>query len=153
MIGLAVFALGLMWFAGGRGILVYVGLFLIAAGGLLIFAGVQRARFRMGDGGRGVVQVIEGQVTYFGPLNGGTVSIADLIRVELDATAAPNRNWVLHDPAAPLLQIPVNAEGAEALFDAFTGLQGLKTEKMLAELQRAPPRHAVIWQSKVVSLH
>ena len=53
---------------------------------------------------------------------------------------------MLSQSGAPDLHIPVNAEGAEALFDAFAALPGLRTEHMLAQMQRLPAFPTVIWQ-------
>lgn len=153
LIGFAVSMLGLYWAIGGFGILSIIGTSLAIAGALLVFAGIQRARFRIGTGGTGVVQVDEGQVTYYGPVEGGSVAVADLTKVELDPSAKPHSEWILHDPNSAPLRIPTNAEGAEALFDVFARLDGLRTEKMLADLTNAPNRHVVIWQSKAVTLH
>ena len=53
---------------------------------------------------------------------------------------------MLSQRGAPDLHIPVNAEGSEALFDAFAALPGLRTEHMLAQMQRLPAFPTVIWQ-------
>lgn len=63
MIGVVVVALGIYW-ASGFGLLKWVGIVVILIGAALLVAGVQRARFRMGKGGPGVVQVDERQITY-----------------------------------------------------------------------------------------
>lgn len=153
LIGFAVSVFGIYWAINGLGILSIVGISLAIAGALLVFAGIQRARFRVGSGGTGVVYVDEGQVSYYGPLSGGSVAVADLRRIELDPTSKPHPEWVLLDPATAPLRIPTNAEGADVLFDVFAGLEGIKTELMLSGLKNAPDRRLVIWQSKVVTLH
>jgi hypothetical protein len=153
MIGAAVSFFGLYWAINGVGIMAIVGTSLAVAGALLVFAGIQRGRFRASSGGAGVVSVDEGQVTYFGPVEGGSIVIANLDRVELDPLAEPAGEWVLHDPAMASLRIPTNAEGAETLFDVFAGLDGIKTEQMLATLNSKPNEQVVIWQSKAVELH
>jgi hypothetical protein len=127
-----------------------LGLAFAVAGAVLTIAGVQRARFRTGAGGPGLVQVDEGQVTYFGPFDGGTVAIRDLVRVELDPARPPR--WLLTESGQPPLAIPTNAEGAEALFDVFATLDGIRTERMLAELKRRPTTRVVIWQSPKAQL-
>lgn len=143
--GAGLAALGLWWTLGTGGLLHWLGyVLLIAAGGLLMI-GVQRARFRGGAGGPGVVRVDEGQVAYFGPLTGGVVAIRDLDRLTLDPSGQP-AHWVLSQPQAPDLHIPVTAEGAEALFDAFATLPGLRTEHMLTQMRRLPDHPTVIWQ-------
>lgn len=153
IIGFAISMLGIYWALDGIGFISILGTSLAIAGALLVFAGIQRARFRIGNGGAGIVQIIEGQVTYYGPIEGGSVAIADLKRVDLNPGEGSNSEWVLHDLNSAPLKIPTNAEGAEALFDVFAGLEGLQTEKMLGELTNAPEQQVVIWQSNPVTLH
>lgn len=137
-------ALGL-WLVLGRGLTVWLGYgaMIVALG--LIVVGVQRARFRTGGGGPGVVAIDEGQVAYFGPLSGGVVALADMTRLTLDPGAHP-AHWTLESEAQPALQIPVNAEGSERLFDAFAALPGMRTERMLSQMRSAGTHPVVIWQ-------
>ncbi|MDU9002261.1 hypothetical protein [Sedimentitalea todarodis] len=142
--GVALMVLGLWWMLGPGGLLGWVGGALVLGGLAQGFVGVQKARFRSGGGGPGVVQVDEGQITYFGPLGGGAVAVADLRSIALHP-AGRLAHWVLDQPGQPELQIPVNAEGSEALFDVFAALPGIRTERMLAELQNRSPHPVVIW--------
>jgi len=145
LIGGGIAALGLSWVLGPGGLLGWVGWPLIAAGLALMVVGLQRARFRAGSDGPGIVTVVEAQITYFGPLTGGAVALSDLERLRLDPTAKPP-HWVLHQPGQPPLHIPVNAKGAEALFDVFATLPGLRTEHMLGALNTPGDHPVVIWQ-------
>ncbi len=151
--GVAVSLLGLYWAINGVGFMTIVGTSTALAGALLVFAGIQRGRFRSGAGGPGVVHVDEGQVTYYGPIEGGSVMISNLDRVDLDPSVRPESEWVLHEPGAGYLRIPTNAEGAEALFDVFSALEGLQMEKMLAALKSTRRKQVVIWRSKRAALH
>lgn len=153
--GGAMLALGLWWGFGARGWMINgvgFGLILLAAG--LIVLGLQRARFRAGNDGPGVVQVVEGRVAYFGPLTGGAVDMAEITRLTLDRRLHP-AHWVLSQPGHDPLHIPVTAKGAEGLFDAFATLPGLRTEYMLRELRRDTSNESVIWQKgqTVPALH
>ena len=143
--GMAVATLGLSWVLGPGGLLGWVGWLLIAAGLALVVVGVQRARFRAGSDGPGIVTVDEGQMTYFGPLTGGAVALSELERLTLDPTTKP-RHWVLHQPGQPPLHIPVNAQGADALFDVFATLPTLRTQHMLNALNDPGDHPVVIWQ-------
>lgn len=145
LVALAVGLTGLGWVVGHGGLLGWTGAVLLIAGAVLAIVGVQRARFRTGAGGPGLVLIDEGEITYMGPLTGGTVSAPDLERLALDPTARP-AHWVLDQPGHPPLMIPVNAEGAENLFDVFSALPGLRTERMLAELQGKSAHPVVIWE-------
>ncbi|MEM9698117.1 MAG: hypothetical protein AAF943_04935 [Pseudomonadota bacterium] len=144
LIGLAL-ACGGIYVALGSGPLLAMLSYAVSAGGIILtWLGVQRGRFRGADGGAGVVQVDEGQVTYFGPLSGGAVALREMESLILDGTMHP-AHWQLIQPGQDPLTIPVDAAGAEALFDAFTSLPGLKTERMLGSLQQTPPQAVVIW--------
>lgn len=144
LVGLAVLALGL-WWASGHGLMRWLGGGVAVLGLLLLVTAVQRARFRAGRGGPGVVRVDEGEVTYFGPLDGGAVALRDLESLVLDGASRPPV-WVLRQAGRPALHIPVNAEGAERLFDAFASLPGLRTGFMLARMQAPPAQPVVIWR-------
>lgn len=151
--GVGVSLLGFYWAIGSIGFMSIVGSSLVIAGALLVFAGIQRGRFRSATGGAGVVHVDEGQVTYFGPQEGGSVVIADLSKVELCPSNHGAAQWVLYDPATAPLYIPTDAEGADTLFDVFSSLDGLQTEKMLTAMKSRRKKHVVVWQSKPVALH
>jgi len=137
--------LGLWWIIGPGQLLALPGWALVLAGVALGAVGVQRARFRGASGGVGAVQIDEGQIAYFGPLTGGVVALTALERLSLDATMHP-AHWRL-DAAdqAPVL-IPVDAAGADALFDAFATLPGLRTQRMLSQLRAGHPHAVVIWE-------
>lgn len=147
LIGGSALVLGSWWLIGPGGLLGWLGAAVVVIGVALIVLGFQRARFRARNGGVGLVQVDERQITYFGPLSGGAVAVGELQRLALDPTGDP-AHWVLDQPGEPALFIPVNAEGAEALFDVFATLPGLRTERMLAELNGPSTHPVVIWERR-----
>lgn len=145
LVALGLFLFGL-WLIIGPGLLLALpGWALLLGGAALGFVGVQRARFRGAGDGQGAVQVDEGQVAYFGPLTGGAVALENLERLSLDATARP-AHWRLDAPGQAAVLIPVNAAGSDALFDAFAKLPGLRTERMLTELNAKRSHAVVIWE-------
>ncbi len=143
--GAALILLGLLWLITETGLLSAMGAALAVTGALLVFIGAQRSRFRTGSGAPGLVQIDERQVTYFGPVAGGALSIDALARVDLDPTAQPHPAWILTDTAGQTLSIPTHAENAEALFDMFTALDGIRTEAMLRHLRSKPIKPVKIW--------
>ena len=145
LVALGVLALGAYWAFGTGALLHWLGYVVLVAGVVLLVTGLQRGRFRGSKGGPGVVHVDEGAVAYFGPLTGGAVALRELTAVMLDPGGKPP-HWVLSQPGQADLYIPLNAEGAEALFDAFASLPGIKTEKMLAEMKRDHGQPVMIWQ-------
>lgn len=146
LIGLGLIGIGIWWVIDGGDLLKIVAYAIIGVGALLMRVGIQRARFHPAKGGPGMVQVDEGRVTYFGPLTGGTADLAELSRLTLDRNAKP-AHWGLHQPGQPPLMIPVNAAGADALFDAFSTLPGLQTQKMLAGLSSTDTGILTVWAS------
>ena len=142
----ALLALLGLWLVAGPGfLLAVVGYPLIAGGAALGWLGVQRLRFRGEQGGAGAVQVDEGEVTYFGPLTGGTVALREMDSLTLERNMFP-AHWKLTQPGQVALLIPVNAAGSEALFDAFATLPGIRTERMLSELKTGRAPSVVIWR-------
>lgn len=144
LIALGVMALGLWCALASFGAMVWIGGAVALAGSALAIAAVQRMRFERGPDGPGVVRVDEGAIAYFGPLTGGVVARSEMTALALDRTGHP-AHWVLSQPGQDDVMIPLGAEGAEALFDAFAALPGMRTERMLAEMRRDTPGHVVIW--------
>jgi hypothetical protein len=145
-LAVVVLALGLRWGLTTFGALQIVGWALAVVGASLGVVALRRMRFAQGGGGPGVVQINERRLAYFGPLTGGVIDIDDLIRLELDATGHP-AHWRLTGPE--VLEIPVNAEGADALFDVFASLPGIQTARMLETLRRKPDGVTLIWRAPV----
>lgn len=160
LIGTGLIAWGLFWALTAFGYIPWIGGVIALIGLALLVTGIQRGRFRTGAGGMGVVQVTEGQVGYFGPFTGGAVALSEISRLELDAGRSPPC-WRLSQPSQPPLEIPLNAEGAEALFDIFAALPDIRTSRLLAEVSRAttapearPDGHSVvIWERAGLRLH
>lgn len=146
LVGGALIALGLYWILVAGGLLYWIGFAVVLAGGALTVAGIQRARFRQGGGGPGVVTVVEGRIGYFGPLSGGVIDLEDMTQLRLDPSERP-AHWHLRQPGQPELAIPVNAEGADLLFDVFATLPGMRTEYMLRLLEAPGDHPVVIWQA------
>ena len=145
LLGLGLVLLALWWGTTAFGFLRWMVGALGMAGGMLMIAGAQRGRFRLGADGFGVVQVVEGQIRYFGPVTGGAISMSELDFIELDRRQAPPF-WVLSQPGIDAVNIPIDAKGAEALFDAFSALPELRTDFMLSQLQGQSRNRVVIWQ-------
>lgn len=151
ILGVLVTMLGLYW-TSIPGLLQWVGVAVALAGALLAFTGLQRARFRTGAGGAGVVSVDESEISYFGPFNGGSMSVRELSMLSLDPRSKPPV-WVLSQPGQADLYIPVNAEGSDLLFDAFAALPGIRTDHLLAALNNGADDVVVIWAKRPTALH
>jgi hypothetical protein len=110
-LGLAVVALGLGW----------------------ALTALRRLRFQQDGEAPGIVRVTEAEVAYYGPRVGGFVGLPDLAELRL-LTLRGRRIWKLKQGDGLVLHIPVEADGAEALFDAFAALPGIDTAALVAAL-------------------
>ena len=126
-----------LWLAGlGGYVLLPVGavVVVLAAGfGLLAW---RRLRFAQAGEAPGVVELDEGQISYFGPNGGGAVALRELVELRL-ITMRGRRLWRLRQQDGQALLIPVEAMGAERLFDAFASLPGMDTGVLVAAVDPA----------------
>lgn len=120
------------------------GLILIPAGaGTLVLAAAlglnawRRMRFGQEVGAPGVVEVDEGQISYMGPEIGGFISLPELVEIKL-ITLRGRRLWRLKQADGQAILVPVDAAGADRLFDAFASLPGLDTADLVAVLGPEP---------------
>lgn len=122
--------------------LIWLGGFLLGPLGALVlvlaaFWGVtawRRMRFAQEVAAPGMVEVDEGQVGYLGPSFGGYVALPDLAEIRL-VTMYGRRLWRLKQADGQTLLIPVDAAGADRLFDAFGSLPGMDMAALLAALE------------------
>jgi len=153
LIGAGVSILALWMIFAGRGFVPWLGYVVLALGVVMSIAGVQRARFRQGDDGPGVVQIAERRLAYFGPLDGGTVDLENIAMLAFEPVGYPVPHWIVTGPENRDLAIPITARGAEALFDTFSALPGMRTEQLLSVLQDRPAQRVVIWSRPRHLLH
>ncbi|SDX35219.1 hypothetical protein [Roseicitreum antarcticum] len=136
-----------LWLGSLGGVLmVAIGLAVGLAGVAAAITGLRRMRFQRADTGPGIVQVVEGQISYFGPETGGFVALSDLTALHLcDA----GRTWLLTAPPGAALTIPAGAQGADQLFDLFASLPGLDMSALLRAVNHADPAgDQLIWQRR-----
>lgn len=151
--GAVVLCLGGWMVWQGFGFVPWLGVITMALGVALFVTGLQRARFRQGDDGPGVVQITERRLAYFGPLQGGVMDIEDVSMLAFDPSGHPAPYWVLTGPENREIAVPITAKGAEALFDTFAVLPGMRTDKLLAVLNTLPAEKVVIWSRPRHLLH
>ena len=144
----AVVALGLWLLAYGTGYLVpLLGLAVFGIGLGWETLALRRLRFQQDGEAPGIVRVTEAQIAYFGPRVGGFIGLPDLSEIRL-LTLRGRRIWKLKQGDGQLLHIPVESDGAEALFDAFAALPGIDMAALVAALgSDGPPS-----DSRVVAL-
>ena len=86
-------------------------------------------------------------------MTGGILDLDDLTEVALDPRSYPDPSWILTGIGGQRIAIPINAAGADALFDVFAGLPGIKTGSVLDVLSRTPDALVVIWSRARPLLH
>lgn len=142
-----VVALGLWLLAAGNGYVVPIlGLVLMVFGLGWEAEALRRRRFAQDGEAPGIVRVTEAQIGYLGPRVGGFVGLPELAELRL-LTMRGRRIWKLRQSNGETLHIPVEAQGAEALFDAFMALPDMDSAALVAALGSAAPT-----DSKVVAL-
>lgn len=153
VVSLVVVALMGWWAISSFGVMRWIAFGFTAIAVIFAVAAIQRARFGKGGGGFGAVEVDEGVVSFFSPLTGGQIEIDAMTSVLLIPTGNGHAHWQLDAPGQAPLTIPLNAHGAEALFDVFVSLDGLETEKMLRQIKQTPDKPVVIWRKRTAVLH
>lgn len=142
--GLAVAAIGLWTAWQGGYLLLPLGLVVAALGLGWTLQSLRRLRFRQDGEAPGILRVTEAQIAYLGPRTGGFIGLPDLVEIRL-LTLRGRRIWKLKQADGQLLHIPVESDGADALFDAFAALPGMDTAALVAALGTdAPPSDSTV---------
>jgi hypothetical protein len=145
----SVLALAGSWVAAQGGyLLVPIGLLLLALGSGWAVLAWRRLRFQQAGEAPGILRVTEAQIAYYGPRVGGFIGLPELSEIRL-LTLRGRRIWKLKQGDGATLHIPVEADGAEALFDAFGALPGIDTAALVAALGTGAP----LSDSKVIALN
>lgn len=143
LIGLGLMGAGLWLMLRPGLILPGLGALLALAGLSLGLVGLRRMRFRAAGEGPGIVQVVEGQISYFGPHDGGFMALDEITRLWL---SADGNRWLIRAQDGRDLSIPRSARGGDALFDTFSTLEGLDIAQLLRRIEAAPsPSDQLIW--------
>ena len=131
-LGLVAFGLWSAWLGGS--LLFPLGLAITGVGAAWGLQSLRRLRFAQAVAAPGVVEVDEGQVGYLGPDIGGFIGLQDLVELRF-LTIGGRRMWRLKQADGQALLVPVDAAGAERLFDAFASLPGMDTQALVAVLE------------------
>lgn len=149
----AITALFGWWALASFGVMFWIWLTAMAIAAGFSLAAIQRARFAQDGAGVGVVEVDEGVVSYLTAHMGAQVEIAALSAVMLVPQGKKKATWLLDAPGQMPVQIPLDAHGADQLFDVFVGLDGIETEKMLRQIKQMPDKPVVVWKKRTELLH
>lgn len=144
------FALWFLWRAYVQSSLISgaIGLLFASVVGGLLYTAYLRARLRHAVAGPGIVEVRERMITYFSPDDrGGDSDLETLMRLQLSTMPGDmgDRNWILWDVDGSLV-IPVYAEGADELIEAFSALPGLTYDKIVRVMNSNEQKIFTIWR-------
>lgn len=131
--GVGLIGLWLIWLGGY--LLLPVGIGVLAFGTTWAVTALRRMRFVQDVMAPGMVEVIEGQIGYLGPASGGYVAVPDLVELRLVALQG-RRLWRLKQEDGQALLIPVDAAGADRLFEAFASLPGMDMAALVAAVDK-----------------
>ncbi|MGB3408861.1 MAG: hypothetical protein WBA67_15370 [Jannaschia sp.] len=144
--GTVIAMLGAWMVVASGGLVLVAGAALLALGGFLAFNGQRHARFRTEAEAPGVVEVVEGRITYLGPVMGGTATLDDITAVIFRRSSGGEGFWRLTQDGAQPLYIPEGALGSDALLDALVPLPGFDGGAMVRAVQSRTPQTITVWQ-------
>lgn len=133
--GVLAFGLWLVWLGGL--VLMPLGVLVAALALILARQAWRRMQFAQEVAAPGMVELDEAQVGYLGPEEGGFLSLKELVELRL-LRVQGRRMWRLKQADGQALLIPVDAQGADRLFDAFATLPGMDTGALVAALEPGP---------------
>jgi hypothetical protein len=146
-------ALGAHWFLTSFGLFRALGALIGILGGVWVVLALRRARFDRGGVGAGVVPLDEGRLGYFGPETGGALAVEGLVSIRMLVDGSGRKRWYLLAQDTTPLDIPVNAEGADQLFDVFSNLPGLDMKVVQAALDEPLSEEILLWHVDMRKLH
>lgn len=127
--GLTLAALAWLWSPPMSSVRIFVVLIIGAAGFWLTRAAFVSALAGGPLAAPGVVNIDERRIAYFGPDDGGVISINGIGAISVDGKG----RWQLwSEEGGPPVAIPATAEGADGLIDAFSALPGFQAAPAIA---------------------
>ncbi|MEE9454749.1 MAG: hypothetical protein V3V13_10255 [Paracoccaceae bacterium] len=143
------FAIWLLWRAIVQSSIIsgLIGLVIAGAVGSLFYVAYLRARLRRSVSGPGIVEVLEREITYFAPDNGGSVDLDTVLRIQLSTRPSDtgDRHWILWHKGGSLV-IPAAADGAGALIETFAALPDMSYDKILRGMESGTAEIFTIWE-------
>lgn len=128
--------------------IVTAGIALIALG--FLYPTIRVAQIPDRAPAKGMVEVKERRIRYYGPHFGDEVAVDDLIKVEIANLEEPTDGetifWVLTERAGRELLIPSGAEGARRLYEAFAALEGVDYDSIIHGMSETRKGLHLVWK-------
>ena len=118
----------------------------------LMFVAIRRARYLSEvDIESGFVEVDERQITYFSLGQSWSLSLEDLILVEVEITINETQSfyWVITDIYGSIIRIPTTVKGNENLLDSISSLKGVLFDQITNSLNASTSGKHIIWQKSL----
>jgi hypothetical protein len=171
ILGLGLVILGMWLGLGASGLVWFFAVAIVAIGAALAWTGGQRARIRRREGGRGVVELDERQLSFLDAGSGAVVALSDVTRIEIEITGTSSRTgsgtsiststdqgqgdmfWIFTRPGESAARIPASAVGSDKMIDALAGFPGANYENVIKASGTSDAGLFVIWQKSRPLLH
>lgn len=145
IVGAVIAILMIYWTITIPGVLRYLTGAITILGLALAIDGFRRGKLRRkSQGAEGVVEIDERRITFMTANWGGSVSINDLIKVEVGQRSG-NLFWRIKDNFGSILLVPYTANGAEGLIDAFGALGGFDLGVVGHAIEKNGDHMTTVW--------
>jgi hypothetical protein len=146
-----VLVLSLLMALAGTGPARFLGGLGAVAAGLALVPAWFLVRHRPRTGDPGVVEIVERELTYLGPVFGGSLSLDALRRAEIVVGERDlgdgARYWALHPRDGPGLSVPTGASGGEKLAEVLSALPGIDLASLHRALTTRVPGTYLVWKA------
>jgi hypothetical protein len=161
ILGLGLVLLGMWLGLGASGLVWFFAVAIVGIGAALAWTGGQRARIQRREGGRGVIELDELQLSFLDAGSGAVVALSEVTRIEIEITGAatgpgPGHDdmfWIFTRPGESAARIPASAVGSDKMIDALAGFPGANYENVIKASGASDAGLFVIWQKSRPLLH
>jgi len=145
-----VVAVGIWVFSAGGPLFGLIGGIIALAGLGLGIIGWRRLRLNFGEGGLGVVEVDERQISYLLSYGGFSLSISEITAIEIHTNSlgpfSPDLFWVFKSIGQHPQSIPGNAVGAAKIYDVLASFDNVNFDRAIAATKSTEASVFQIWK-------
>lgn len=98
--------------------------------------------------GPGTVTIREGQIAYFGPIQGAIIALDALTAIDIRIGQDGDLFWILSDELGQKIEIPGGADGAVSLLDRLGSLNGFDHSRVMSAMRKQADSEWAIWRRK-----
>ena len=150
-VGLALILVSIWVWVNFLGVLRWIALPLAVLGLVSAWYAWRRVRVKAGNDGPGVLEVDERRLSYFGPFGGTSISLDDVIRIEIETTElgpfTEDMFWLFHT-RTETARIPSSAQGGDKIFDVLSSFSGADYDAAIRASSSSKRDNFLIWQKR-----